>query len=98
MRVKVRRIGSAVCMIVLGCRGEGVYDGCLVVFYVCEFVDVSLCVDLYKGVDVFEGHGVVFYSMSRRMRTISNANADILNHLIIGGIFPSFDYKSYNRK
>ena len=55
MLVKGERIHIGVCMIVIGCRYEDVYDGCWAVFYVCECVEISLYVNSYEYVDVFEG-------------------------------------------
>ena len=55
MLVKGECIHSGVCMILIGCRGEDVYDGCCTGFYVCECVEISLYVNSYENVDVFEG-------------------------------------------
>ena len=58
MQVKVRRVDNIVCMIVLGCRGEEVYDGCREGFYVCKYVEVSLYVGLYEDVEIYYRHVV----------------------------------------
>ena len=60
LQVKGWRVDRGVCIIVLGCRGEYVYDGLWVGFYVCECAEVSSYVYLYEDVDVFEGYEVGF--------------------------------------
>ena len=60
MQVKVRRVDNIVCMIVIGCRGEEVYDGCREGFYVCKYVEVSLYVGLYEDVEIYYRHVVSF--------------------------------------
>ena len=47
-------------MIVLGYRGEDVYDCNYVEIYVCDCVDVYPYVYLYRVVDEFVGHYVGF--------------------------------------
>ena len=60
MRAKGRSVDNSVCMILLGFRGEEVYDGCQAGFYVCECVEVYLYVDLYDDIYIYDGHDVVF--------------------------------------
>ena len=47
-------------MILLVCKGEYVYDGCLEGLYVCQWAEISLYVDLYEDVDLVEGHEADF--------------------------------------
>ena len=60
VRYKGQHVDSGVCFILLGCRGEDVYDGCWVGFDGCEYAEVYLCVCLYKDVDIQESHEALF--------------------------------------
>ena len=53
--MKGQILDSGVCLVVLVCRGEDVYNWHLAGFHVCECADVSLYVDSYEGVNAFEG-------------------------------------------
>ena len=48
-------------MILLGCIGEDMDDARRAGFCVCECAYLSLCVDSYNDVDVYDGHGEVFF-------------------------------------
>ena len=59
MQVKGRRVNNTVCMILLECIGEEMYDGCQAGF-VCVCVCVCAEVSSYKDMDVY-GHEEGFY-------------------------------------
>ena len=82
--MKGQILDSGVCMVVLGCRGEDVYNRHLSGFHVCECEDVSLHVDSYEGVDAFEGceEGFCIVCLGGCVQD-QNKNKGVFHHLIM---------------